>query len=126
VNYQGVGNKNTTVIYANAPSSQPAKKKHTWLWILGWIYIFPVPLTILMLRNQKLNKWVRIGIIAAGWLVYLMIGLSGFTSADVSSETSYYQQNSITLSLVGPQEEKLTEHLTYSEVDLAPRYDVYL
>ena len=25
----------------------PPKKRRTWLWVLGWIFIFPVPLTIL-------------------------------------------------------------------------------
>ena len=50
-------------------SARTAKKKKMWLWVLGWIFIFPVPLTILMLRNKTLNKWVRIGIIAASWLL---------------------------------------------------------
>ncbi len=40
---------------------QPPKKRKTWLWVLGWICIFPVPLTILMVRNQKLSKPVKIG-----------------------------------------------------------------
>ena len=49
----------------------------TILWILGWLIIFPVPLTILMLRNRTMNKNIRYGIIAAGWIVYLLIGFSG-------------------------------------------------
>lgn len=28
------------------------KKRKTWLWVLGWICIFPLPLTILMLRKK--------------------------------------------------------------------------
>ena len=50
--------------------------------MLGWIFIFPVPLTILMLRNQKLSKPVKIGIIVAAWIVYLIIGLVGGGSGD--------------------------------------------
>lgn len=55
---------------------QPPKKRKTWLWVLGWICIFPVPLTILMVRNRKLSKPVKIGIIAAAWIVYLFIAFS--------------------------------------------------
>lgn len=54
-------------------SSSGTKKKNTWLWILGWLFIFPVPLTIIMLKNQTINKNVRIGIIVAAWLFYLVI-----------------------------------------------------
>ena len=57
--------------------TQPPKKKRTWLWVLGWICIFPVPLTILMVRNKTMNKWLRIGIIAAAWIIYLIIGFAG-------------------------------------------------
>ena len=49
------------------------KKKNTWLWVLGWLCIFPLPLTILMLRNQKLDKKIRIGVIAIAWIFYLII-----------------------------------------------------
>ena len=53
------------------------KKRRTWLWILGWLFIFPVPLTILMVRNQKINKKVKIAIIVIAWLVYLVMARSG-------------------------------------------------
>ena len=50
------------------------KKRKTWLWVLGWIFIFPVPLTILMLRKKDLKPAVKYGIIAAAWILYLIIG----------------------------------------------------
>ena len=53
---------------------EPPRKRRTWLWVLGWIFIFPVPLTILMLKNEELDKRVRYGIIVAAWIVYLLIG----------------------------------------------------
>ncbi len=53
------------------------KKRKTWLWVLGWLFIFPVPLTILMLKNRKLKPGIRYGIIAAAWIVYLIIALAG-------------------------------------------------
>ena len=56
---------------------EPPKKRKTWLWVLGWICIFPVPLTIIMLNKKDMNKKARYGIIAAGWILYLLIGLGG-------------------------------------------------
>ena len=66
----------------NMNFGKPPKKRKTWLWVLGWIFIFPVPLTILMLRNQKLSKPVKIGIIVAAWIVYLILGRVGGGSGD--------------------------------------------
>lgn len=53
------------------------KKKRILLWILGWIFIFPVPLTILMVRSQRASKLIKIIVIAAAWLIYLGMGKSG-------------------------------------------------
>lgn len=59
------------------PLKSPPKKRKTWLWVLGWICIFPVPLTIIMLNKEDMSKKARYGIIAAGWILYLLIGLGG-------------------------------------------------
>ncbi|WP_294483066.1 hypothetical protein [uncultured Ruminococcus sp.] len=48
----------------------PQAKKRTWLWVLGWIFIFPVPLTILMLRNRVMPAGVRYTIITIAWIIY--------------------------------------------------------
>lgn len=55
----------------------PPKKRRTWLWVLGWIFIFPIPLTILMLRKKDMKPAIKYGIIAAAWIIYLAIGASG-------------------------------------------------
>jgi DNA-directed RNA polymerase subunit RPC12/RpoP len=55
----------------------PQPKKRTWLWVLGWIFIFPVPLTILMLRNRIIPVGVRYAIIAVAWIIYGSLALSG-------------------------------------------------
>ncbi len=70
------------------------KKKKTWLWVLGWIFIFPVPLTIILLRKKDMNSILKYGIIAVAWIVYLAIGFSGAgnnadnTTMDPTAETS--------------------------------------
>ena len=64
----------------------PIKKRKTWLWVLGWLFIFPVPLTILMLRQKNMKPALRYGIIAAAWIVYLIIGLNGKSSDTETAE----------------------------------------
>lgn len=59
------------------PPPPPKKKSRLWLWILGWIIIFPVPLTILMLRSRRWSPKIRYGIIALAWVVYLGLAMSG-------------------------------------------------
>ena len=64
----------------NAASKGSGRK--TWLWVLGWICIFPVPLTILMLRKKDMKPAVKYGIIAAAWLLLFVIGLFGNSETD--------------------------------------------
>lgn len=68
---------------STANSQAKGSKKHTWLWVLGWICIFPVPLTILMLRKKNMKPAAKYGIIAAAWLLFFVIGVSGNSKTDV-------------------------------------------
>lgn len=52
--------------------SSAEKKSNLKWWVLGWIFVFPIPLTIIMLRNKSLNKWLRYSIIALAWLIYIV------------------------------------------------------
>lgn len=53
--------------------SKKKSRNRLILWILGWLFIFPVPLTILMLRNKTLRGKAKAGIIAGGWVLYLIL-----------------------------------------------------
>ena len=97
---------------------QPPKKRKIWLWVLGWIFIFPIPLTILMLRNQKLNKPVKVGIIAAGWIVYLLIGSSGGGSGSNSGGYSVIQETS-NASIETTTEEQTMDESAANNVNVA-------
>lgn len=59
------------------PQKQPKKKSKIWLWVLGWICIFPLPLTILMLQKKNMKSAIKYGIIAVAWIIYILIGFSG-------------------------------------------------
>lgn len=99
-------------------SGQPPKKRKIWLWVLGWIFIFPIPLTILMLRNQKLNKPVKVGIIAAGWIVYLLIGSSGGGSGSNSGGSSVNKETS-NASIETTTEEQTMDESAANNVNVA-------
>ena len=74
---QAEAKRNTTRINTQTYQQPPKKKRKTWLWVLGWICVFPLPLTILLLRKKDMKPALKYGIIAAAWIVYLLIGLSG-------------------------------------------------
>lgn len=52
----------------------PKKKRKTWLWVLGWIFCFPIPLTVLIVKNKKMSKVVKGILIALLWLAFIFIG----------------------------------------------------
>lgn len=104
-----VQNNNATVIRStvgmckdcgytwNAEATEPKKRK-TWLWVLGWIFLFPVPLTILMLRRKNINPVVKYGVIAAAWVLYLLIAVGGAGSktAETTPDVSVPEQPTVT------------------------------
>lgn len=60
-----------------APVMQaPPAKRRTWLWVLGWIFIPPLPLTILLIRKEDMKPIVKYAIIAAAWILYFAIARS--------------------------------------------------
>lgn len=66
--------------YPEGETVSAPKKRKTWLWVLGWICCFPIPLTILMLRKKDMKPILKYGIIALAWIVYIGIGISGNSS----------------------------------------------
>ena len=69
--------------WKTSTQNETVKPRKTWLWVLGWIFIFPVPLMILLLRPTcKLNKILKIVIIAIAWIVYLALVFGGSGSGN--------------------------------------------
>ena len=66
-------------------SSAPKKRK-TWLWVLGWIFIFPLPLTIILLRKKEMKPAIKYGIIAVAWIIYLLICVGSANSKGNSTQ----------------------------------------
>lgn len=89
-----------------ASTTTKSKKKRTWLWVLGWICIFPLPLTILLLRKKNMKPAVKYGIIAVAWLLFFAIGSSGNNETEAPSSTVPSHTEAVELA---PTEEITTE-----------------
>ncbi len=71
--------------------------KKTWLWVLGWIFIFPVPLTILLLRKKDMKPAIKYSIIAVAWLLFFVIGFLGNSETDTTTnETTSHITTEVT------------------------------
>lgn len=82
---------NNATRYTTSPQntvSKPKKKRRTWLWVLGWVFIFPIPLTILLLRRKQMKPVLKYGLIALAWIIYLIIGFSGKSDKDAATNTT--------------------------------------
>lgn len=66
----------------NPNATNKSSGKKTWLWVLGWICIFPLPLTILLLRKKDMKPAVKYSIIAVAWVLFLVIGMAGNSETD--------------------------------------------
>lgn len=64
---------------SNIQSSSLKPRRRTWLWVLGWIFIFPVPMTILLLHNKSINVVIKYGLIAIAWFIYIVIAAGAGT-----------------------------------------------
>ncbi len=104
-------------------------KNRTWLWVLGWIFIFPVPLTILMLRNRTISPAIRYTIIAVVWIFYAIIGFSGGSNNN-SATTTKEMDIAVTVSdteLKGENYEDVLKRLQvagFKNIELRPMEDL--
>ena len=71
----------------NANEKNSKKKSNKWLWILGWICIFPLPLTMVLLRKKDMEQKKKYGIIAAAWILYLIIVVCSSNKKDTSDNS---------------------------------------
>lgn len=97
-------------------TTELVKQKKLWPWVLGWILLFPVPLTILMVRNKKLNKKVKIGVIVAAWVLYFAIAAFGKSSerADNSKNSMISTTDSMKLDSIDSMKSD-SSHVVVSE-----------
>lgn len=108
--------ENMTTTYSN--SNTPKKNNMFWLWVLGWICIFPIPLTILMLRKKDMKPAVKYGILAVAWLVYIMIGIAGKNSNSDVTENS----TAVASTQASIEKESEDESVVYAGDDIVNKF----
>ena len=67
-----------------------------WLWVLGWICIFPLPLTIIILRKKDIKQELKYGIIVIAWVAYVLLALFADNDKDADSTpdaVSWHKEN---------------------------------
>ena len=73
---------------------QPSHKKdNTWLWVLGWICCFPIPLTIVLLRKKNMKPALKYGIIAFVWIVCIIFAIGSESSKETTNTTNTNSNN---------------------------------
>lgn len=68
-----------TPLTMEKPHNEP---KNLWLWILGWIFCFPIPLTVILFKKQSLNPIIKYSFIAGIWLLFLLLCICGVKTED--------------------------------------------
>ena len=113
----------------NAKSANGGKKGDlTWLWVLGWIFMFPLPLTILLLRKNDMKPALKYGIIVATWLLYYIFGLFGDSenTTDTSSTPTENTQVEKTVDTMREETAQSTVRIESSETDEVVDVDSYI
>ena len=77
-------------IERNAPA--PRKKSKLWLWVLGWMCFFPIPLTILVARSKKLNNVVKAVILILFWGILIRVGTKKEKPVDIAGTTEIVRE----------------------------------
>lgn len=68
------------------------KKRNLVWWVLGWIFLFPVPLTVLIVKSKKLKPLWKVILVVALWGAILLIGaLSGNDGAQTDNTATIAQ-----------------------------------
>ena len=106
----------------NTTKSKGKTSKQIW-WILGWIFIFPVPVTILLLRNKKMKPSHKYSIIAIMWLLVFVIGITNNNEAKMQQNDvpAYTESIQSTESANEPTETNKSDN-TYADDDVVNRF----
>ncbi|MBQ6488054.1 MAG: hypothetical protein IJI75_02385 [Solobacterium sp.] len=91
-------------------------RKSLWkkiAYFFGWIYCFPIPLTLIILKKDTLDKKKKSIIIGAGWAAYLLIllfaGMSGSdTEKTAGKESSAVQPAAVQTAAAEPTKDPLS------------------
>ncbi|MCR5624147.1 MAG: hypothetical protein K6G11_02775 [Lachnospiraceae bacterium] len=91
---------NTWTISEDKSTIQEKSSAPIWLWILGWICFFPIPLTVLIYRNKSLSNKFKLILITIIW-VFVMIFIASGSSDDGGKKNKNKNKNAVTSENIG-------------------------
>lgn len=104
------------------------KRKNLKWWVLGWIFIFPVPLSILIIKSNKLKPALKVVLVSMLWVALALFGVFAnlnqqkndkivwaSKATQIESFDYYVDGDSITLTGYSGNEKK---------VNIPPAYDM--
>lgn len=119
--------------YAWTPNSSSKKQvsekdQKTILYIFGFVFIFPLPITYILLKNQKCqawNKWLRYGLIALSWILYFCVFWPAIVNAanKSSEQKAQYEPTSIVQTSLETATEATTTESEKEDIDLSVYID---
>ena len=74
---------------SSGTTAQPPRR--LWLWVLGWLFIFPLPLTLILVKKQNMNNGLKYGIIIAAWALYALLMFRNAAEERNEKMMRYYQ-----------------------------------
>lgn len=69
-----------------AETKKKKRKVKKWVWVVGWILCFPIPLTAIIVRSTRMNKIVK-GILIAFLWFFVVLWTAYLSSYEPSDET---------------------------------------
>ena len=93
-------------------TDEGAKPRKTWLWVLGWIFIFPLPLTIILIKKKDMKPWLKYGIIAVAWILYLILAFGNGNDKPANTTPTTNPTQTETSMTVEDTSEEATEEKT--------------
>ena len=87
-----------------AETRSAPKKNRIWLWIVGWIFVYPVPVTLL-LRRSRLRSFGKTALIILAWIPYFTSIVLAFGNSErpaTSGEQETFLSNAELLTEVYP------------------------
>ena len=105
---------------AQQASGYPGKKRHTALWVLGWIFFFPIPLTVLIVRSKKLPVWAK------ALLLVLLWGFVIYSQVTYNTEETASEEETSQVESFDPADPDTTSNDSEPEVETEPTQNAEL
>ena len=125
---QAEARRNNAQPYSNVTyrSKAPAKNNNLKWWVLGWIFFFPIPLTILVYRSKSLSQTVKTIILSVLWgYVAIVVLISSCNKQNRNySETEQMTNESVVVTEISNNISSISDMVVGDSIELH-KYESY-